>query len=109
MNENKVLTEQEIKEFRQKQLQEIFKALEDINCLSTTQYDSDTVLQFARIILQSHPETKPEQIKLLMSLFIKEIEDFNPHKGVRNFTGYLSRKKAEQDRKKISTYGPFEF
>lgn len=99
----------DLKTNKQDVLMGIVDALKDINYLSTTQYDSDTVLQFARIILQSYPETKPEQIKLLMSLFIKEIEDFNPHKGVRNFTGYLSRKKAEQDRKKLSTYGPFEY
>lgn len=86
MNENKVLTEQEIKEFRQKQLQEIFKKLEDINYLSTTQYDNDTILNFARIIIKTHPNTTAVQIENLMKRFLKGTLDFVPSKGVRNFT-----------------------
>lgn len=89
MNENKVLTEQEIKEFRQKQLQEIFKALEDINYLSTTQYDNDTILNFARIIIKTHPKTTPVQIENLMKRFLKGTLEFVPSKAVRNFTNHL--------------------
>lgn len=87
----------------------ICQAMAKINQLSHKEFSTTQIGEYADTILEIFPDTTAKDIQLIMTLFFKEIEDFNPHKGVRNFTGYLSRKKIEQDRKKLSTYGPFEY
>lgn len=79
-------------------LKEIAQVLTDINFLSTTQYDRETIINFAKIIIKINPNTTAQDVENLMTKFFTGKEEFNPNKGVRNFTiplNTLKRKRNE--------------
>ena len=65
---------------------EIAQALSDINYLSSVQYNEETIVNYARLIVMYVPNVQVSQIKKLMDDFFRGNAEFSPNMGVRNFT-----------------------
>lgn len=86
----------------------ICRAMSKINQLSHREFSKNQIEEYADTILELFPNINPQEISDLMTLFFKDEVEFNPSRGERNFTGYLSQRRKIQSTKKIQSFGPFE-
>lgn len=71
-------------------VKELCVAMKDINLLSSYEFTEGQIIAYAEKILEIYPDATGREIEVIMQKFFKDEIEFNPHRGVRNFTGNIS-------------------
>ena len=81
----------------EQKIKEVANAMKDINLLSSYELSKDRVLSYAEKLIQLFPLIEAKMVEDLMRDFFLNVVEYNPSKGIRNFTENLDKRNVREE------------
>ena len=81
----------------EQKIKEVANAMKDINLLSSYELSKDRVLSYAEKLIQLFPLIEAKMVEDLMRDFFLNVVEYNPSKGIRNFTENLDKRNVRKE------------